>query len=258
MNDLNITIVQADIQWRSNKDNLIRYTKLIENLQDTDLLVFPEMFQTGFCTEPAGVAEKMDGETVRWMKRTAEKYKCAVAGSLIIKENRSYFNRLIFIDPYENMTWYDKRHLFCMEGEESKYTSGNSRLTVPINGWKISFQICYDLRFPVWSRNSDNYDVLINSASWPSNRNDVWTTLLKARAIENQSYVVGVNRIGVDGNNYHYTGNSLVFDPKGTVMGALPESHEGLLSVTLSRDVLDKFRKEFPVLDDRDTYEISI
>jgi predicted amidohydrolase len=259
MNDLKILLVQPDIKWKNIPGNLEKYSRMIDSKDiSADIILFPEMFQTGFCTTPADVAEPMDGSTVRWMKRTAQSFNCAVAGSLVIKENRRYFNRLVYIDQYENLTWYDKRHLFCMEDEESKYTQGLRHLIVPLKGWHLSFQICYDLRFPVWARNKENYDVLINTASWPANRNDVWTTLLRARAIENQSYVAGINRIGTDGNNISYTGNSMVIDPKGRIIGDMPESHEGLLAVTLSGDSLEKYRKDFPVWKDRDNFEITV
>ena len=181
---------------------------------------------------------------------------CAVAGSLIIKEGRRYYNRIVYIDQFENMTWYDKRHLFSISGENVKYTPGLKRLIVPLKGWQINFQTCYDLRFPVWTRNKNDYEVLINLASWPANRADVWKTLLRARSIENQSYTIGVNRVGVDGNNISYTGNSTVFDPRGSIVAEMQESHEGLLSASLSWDTLEIFRNEFPALKDADNFEI--
>jgi predicted amidohydrolase len=223
----------------------------------TDLILLPEMFQTGFCTEPKMIAETMHGDTVRWMKRTAESLNCSVAGSLIIRENRSTFNRLIYIDQYENLTWYDKRHLFKMTGEELQFSAGLNRLLVPLKGWQISFQICYDLRFPVWSRNQDDYDVLVNVANWPAARSEVWNTLLKARAIENQSYVVGVNRVGTDGNGISYTGESVVINPKGIVEGEIQASQESLRTFPLSWDELQDFREKFPVWKDRDQFIVK-
>lgn len=257
MDDLRITIVQPDIKWKAVDDNLIKYSQLLQGIESTDLVVFPEMFQTGFCTDPEDIAENMDGTTVRWMKRTARLMDCAVAGSLVIKDSRHYFNRLIYIDQYENMTWYDKRHLFNMSGEEKKFTRGLNRLVVPLKDWRISFQICYDLRFPVWAKNIHDYDVLINVASWPANRNDVWETILKARAIENQSYVIGVNRVGRDENNIDYIGNSLAVDPKGKLLTALPNPNEGMLKVSLLRAELDDFREKFPVWKDWDDFSIN-
>jgi omega-amidase len=259
MDDLRITLVQSEVMWKNVHENLLHYTALVSGLKShTDLILLPEMFQTGFCSDPETVAETMDGETVRWMKRTAESLACAVAGTLVIRENRRFYNRLVYIDQHENLTWYDKRHLFRMAGEEEKYTTGMARLIVPLKGWQISFQVCYDLRFPVWSSDQNDYDVLINLANWPGERRDVWNTLLRARAIENQSYVAGVNRIGIDGKNVSYTGDSTIIDPKGIVIGELKPSEEGLLTRTLSWNILDEFRKKFPVWKDRDNFEIKI
>ena len=257
MNNLKITLVQPDILWQRASENMAKYSEMFSGLSNTtDIVVLPEMFSTGFCTDPETIAETMDGDTVRWMKRTAESMKCAVAGSLIIREDRHFFNRLIFIDQYENLTWYDKRHLFRMAGEESKFTAGINRLIVPLKGWHVCFQICYDLRFPVWSRNQDDYDVLVTVANWPAARNDVWNTLLKARAIENQSYAIGVNRVGTDGNGVYYTGDSMVINPKGVVIGEFPASKEEIQTITLSRDELNDFREKFPVWKDRDDFKV--
>lgn len=259
MNDLRVTLVQPDIIWQKNQENLLKYSEILDNSPVvTDLLLFPEMFQTGFSVDPSGIAEKMDGESVRWMKRTAERFNCAVAGSLIIKENRRFYNRLIYIDQYENLTWYDKRHLFAYAGEKAKFTAGLRQLIVPLKDWHISFQICYDLRFPVWARNRGDYDVLVNLANWPDSRSEVWTTLLRARAMENQSYVIGVNRVGTDHNNIKYTGKSMVIDPRGKIHSEIAETREGLLSVTLSREELDKYRNDFPAWQDRDNFEIAV
>ena len=255
--NLTVTIVQPDIIWKSIRENLDRYSVMLSgHTAKTDLILFPEMFPTGFSTEPEGIDETMDGYAVRWMKRTAESLKCSVAGSLVIRENRRFFNRLIFIDPYENMTWYDKRHLFRMDGEELKFTAGMERAIVPLKGWNICFQICYDLRFPVWSRNRDDYDVLVYLANWPAARSDVWNILLKARAIENQSYVIGVNRVGTDGNSISYIGESMVINPKGIIAGDFPASKEAVKTFTLSWDDLEEFRKKFPVWKDRDEFRV--
>ena len=257
-NNLRVTIIQPDILWKNIGENLHRYSFMLDRQKAaTDLVLLPEMFSTGFITRPEEVAETMNGSTVRWMKRTAEKHHCSVAGSLIIRENRRFFNRLIYIDQHENLTWYDKRHLFSMEDEESAYTSGMTRLIVPLKGWQISFQICYDLRFPVWARNQNDYDVLVNVANWPVSRDEVWHTLLKARAIENQSYVIGVNRVGTDGNGWTYTGNSMVINSKGEATGKFQKSREGIKTFTLSWDELNEFRKKFPVWKDRDNFAFT-
>jgi omega-amidase len=257
-NDLKVTLVQPDMIWKSTRENLEKYTNLLTaSKEPTDLVLLPEMFQTGFCMEPETLAENMDGATVRWMKRTAESLNCAVAGSLIVRENRRFFNRTVFIDPDENFTWYDKRHLFRMGNEEVKFTSGINRLIVPWKGWRICFQICYDLRFPVWSRNQDDYDLLVYLANWPAARGDVWNILLKARAIENQSFVIGVNRIGTDGNGVSYSGNSLVIHPKGSLIGEMTDTVDAVKTFTLSWEEIKSFREKFPVWRDRDEFEIK-
>lgn len=256
--NLKVTIIQPDIIWKNARENLARYSDMLSGHSGTtDLVLLPEMFPTGFCIEPKGISETMDGDSVRWMKRTAESLKCAVTGSLIIRENRRYFNRAVFIDQYENMTWYDKRHLFSMAGEEAKFNAGLKRLIVPLNGWRICFQICYDLRFPVWSRNQDDYDVLVYLASWPAARSDVWNALLKARAIENQSYVIGVNRIGTDGNGISYIGESMVIHPKGIITGEFQRATEEIKTFTLSLDEINEFREKFPVWKDRDEFTVK-
>jgi predicted amidohydrolase len=215
------------------------------------------MFTTGFITEPAPIAETMDGITVDWMKQTAIQLKCSLAGSLIIKEGKEYYNRLVYSDRAGNISWYDKRHLFRMAGEEAHFTRGMKPLIVTLKEWRISFQICYDLRFPVWSRNRENYEVLVNLANWPSSRDDVWRTLLKARAIENQSYVLGVNRTGMDGNNIAYAGNSLVIDPKGACLLEMKDHAEGISSISLSLQTIVEFREKFPAWKDRDDFTIN-
>lgn len=259
MGNLQVTLVQPAIIWKNAGENIARYTEMITGLHpETDLILLPEMFTTGFCTDPKLIAETMDGDTVRWMKRIAESLKCSVAGSLIIKENRRFFNRLVYIDQYENLTWYDKRHLFRMAGEEEKFSAGKNRLIVPLKDWNISFQLCYDLRFPVWSRNQDDYDVLVNLANWPAARNDAWNTLIKARAIENQSYVIGVNRVGTDGNGIMYTGDSMIINPKGMVVGQMQSSLEEIKTFTLTGDEQDDFRERFPVWKDRDNFKIYV
>lgn len=255
--NLNVIIVQPDIFWEDADANLKMYDEMFSGMTESpDLIVFPEMFQTGLCTEPSNVAEPMDGKTIRWMKRKASAFQCAMAGSMVITEGRKYYNRLIYIDQFENFTWYDKRHLFTIDGEEAKYTPGMHRMIVPLKGWNVCFNICYDLRFPVWSRNRNDYDVLINTANWPSHRDPIWTTLLTARAIENMSYVIGVNRVGRDNNNITYNGNSIVIDPKGNIEAQIKTSQIGILPVVLSWDALDTYRAEFPVWKDWDDFTL--
>lgn len=257
MNDLTIFAFQSDIIWKDVDANLLKYERMVDSIKEkADLLVFPEMFQTGFYTQPADVAEKMDGKTVRWMKSISERFGCSVVGSLVINDGRRYFNRAIYFDSSQNMTWYDKRHLFTVENEEIKYTAGKSKLIVSVKDWMIHFQICYDLRFPVWTKNQNDYDVLINMASWPAARNNVWETLLKARAIENQCYVVGVNRVGTDNNNHTYIGHSMAIGPKGELLESLSENKEGILKITLSGEELEHYRTQFPVWKNWDRFTL--
>lgn len=257
--ELKVIAVQPDIIWEDIDANLKMYDAMLsEPAISPDLILFPEMFQTGLCTQPSKVAEPMDGKTIRWMKRKAEALNCSLAGSMVVSEGKKFYNRLIYIDQYENLTWYDKRHLFTIDGEEEKYTRGLHRIVVPLKGWNLSFIICYDLRFPVWIKNRNDYDVLINVANWPSHRNQLWSTLLTTRAIENMCYVIGVNRVGHDNNDIHYSGNSMVIDPKGVTTAHLKESQKGLLPVTLSWEQLETYRAEFPVWKDWDDFTINI
>ena len=255
--DLTITLIQSDILWKDCDNNLINYNRLLKQLSvKTDLIVLPEMFNTGFCMEPENLAEETDGKTITWMKEKASELNCGIAGSMIISEQQKFHNRLIYTDPYGNIQWYDKRHLFRMGNEESNFVAGKNRLIVKSGEWRVCFQICYDLRFPVWSRNQDDYDILVNCANWPAARDNVWQTLLKARAIENQCYVVGVNRTGTDGNGFEYEGNSMIVDPKGNVMKLLSGKDIKPYTITLSLTELNIFRKSFPAWKDRDIFTI--
>ncbi len=254
---LNIALVQPDSAWLDADKNRKKIDGLIKNLPvQPDLILLPEMFSTGFCTDPAPVAETMDGPTVQWMKNTAVSLHCAIAGSLIINEGEKFYNRLIFSDRH-GMEWYDKRHLFCIDGEESDYTAGTKPLIVNLGLWRIRFLICYDLRFPVWSRNRQNYDLLVYSSSWPAGRSDVWNTLLRARSMENQCFTAGVNRVGKDGNGIGYIGESVLLDPKGKEIAALAPSEEGVISAAISLDELNVFRAKFPVWKDADRFSIG-
>ena len=255
-NLLHITCVQYDVSWENITGNLSKIDQLIEGLK-TDLIVLPEMFATGFSMEPARCAETMSGLSVSWMKNTASKRNIAIMGSLIIAENNNYYNRLVFAYPTGEIDFYDKRHLFTLAGEDALYTSGNSKLIVDYLGWKICPMICYDLRFPVWSRNVENYDVLFYVANWPKPRISAWDTLLKARAIENMSYVIGVNRTGEDANGLSYIGHTHGVDMLGENIGAHDKIEEGIVNLELDKTKLDSIRSKFQFLNDKDSFSIE-
>ena len=255
---LQIAVFQLDSVWENPAANRTSIDQFLLNIQkNTDLVFLPEMFSSGFTLNVTELAEAMDGETIRWMKAHCSTYKLALCGSLIIRENGQYFNRLIFVEPSGKIQYYNKRHLFTMGNEESHFEQGTERLIITYKGWRICPLICYDLRFPVWSRNRNEYDVLFYSANWPQNRKDVWLTLLKARAIENQAFVLGANRVGVDGNSIPYSGNSLLIDPKGVIISAAEDYSETIISGQFSYSELMMFRSEFPVLDDADSFSIG-
>jgi predicted amidohydrolase len=250
-----ITLVQPNVVWKDRDANIEKYNSMLMNLVEaTDLIVFPEMFTTGFCTEPEKLAETMSGVSVSWMRMLSQKLQCSVCGSLIIEENGAFFNRLIIVSPDHTVHCYDKRHLFAISGEERAYQAGTKKLIVSLHGWRFYFQICYDLRFPVWSRNCDDYDVLVNTANWPAARSYVWDTLLRARAIENQCYAVGINRVGRDGNGLRYTGNSKVYGPRGMTLAELTPKKEEIVTVHLPWKEIEEFREGFPVWKDRDKF----
>ncbi len=248
-------IIQLDQVWEDSTANRLKLDEWLQKInKNTDVVFLAEMFNTGFSLNTSALAETMVGETVRWMKQRSAEYGFALCGSLIISENDLYYNRLIFAEPTGEVHFYNKRHLFTMEGEESQFQQGMERIIVLYKGWRICPLICYDLRFPVWARNRNEYDLLVYSASWPQARDEVWNTLLKARAIENQAYVVGANRVGVDGNSIGYSGNSQVIDPKGSVLAMTEEYVENIVVVPLSYNELLRFRLDFPVLNDVDSF----
>ncbi len=254
---LNITIVQPDMVWEDKQANLDNYEALIKGMSEKkEVVVLPEMFATGFSMSAKSLAEPMDGMCVQWMKRVAREQRCILTGSLIIEEEGNIYNRLLWVQPDGNIGTYDKRHLFGYAGEDVHYTPGNKRLMVSVKGFRICLLICYDLRFPVWARNkADGYDALIYVANWPARRSLAWRTLLQARAIENMSYVVGVNRVGNDANGHEYVGESSVFGPLGEQIwqgDAQPCVH----TVTLEQDVVRQTREQLPFLKDADHFII--
>ncbi len=255
---LNITIIQSDIVWNNPTENRRIFTKKITSISSTiDIVVLPEMFTTGFSMHPEKSAESMNEKTVLWMRKLAKEQQLAIIGSLIIKEDKKYYNRLIFAHPNGEIDTYDKRHLFTYGGEDKVYITGNKRLIVEYKGWKICPMICYDLRFPVWSRNNDDYDILIYVANWPKPRISAWDTLLKARAIENMCYVIGLNRVGVDANKLEYVGHSQVLDMLGKKLINNDIEKETIFQVPLDKKKLIEIRNKFQFLNDKDSFSIE-
>jgi omega-amidase len=263
-NVLNVSIVQSRIHWLDIPANLDWYASRLEQLNArTDLIVLPEMFNTGFSMDAAQFAETMVGPTVQWMSEKSAKHQAAVVGSIMIQENGQFFNRLIWMFPDGRFEYYDKRHLFRMAGEHKTYSAGRSRLIIQYKGWKICPMVCYDLRFPVWSRNrlinnEFDFDCLVYIANWPEKRSHAWKSLLIARAIENQCYVVGVNRVGADGNQIQYSGDSGVFDFLGQKCSTTERFGDRVETVTLHKEQLREFRQNFPALLDADQFSINL
>ncbi|HUS86545.1 MAG TPA: amidohydrolase [Bacteroidales bacterium] len=254
---MKVTLVQADLKWEDPGVNRDCLHKLINSEKDTDLVIIPEMFTTGFTMRSTDLAEDARGETLTWMHDIARKGDFGLAGSFIFREDKNYYNRLIFMKPDGSYSSYDKGHLFRMEKEDLYYQKGDNRLIEHFRGVNVNFQICYDLRFPVWSRNRDNeYDLLVYVANWPETRRKVWKTLLIARAIENQCFVAGVNRIGSDGKGICYSGDSVVIDPKGNKIAKVEPYSEGVTSVEISIDYLNTFRQKFPAWKDADNFSL--
>ena len=254
---LRIDMVQADLVWEDRKANLAMLSSMLKDLEGhPDLIILPEMFTTGFSMKPEVLAEEENGEGLRWMQQTAGTRNCAVTGSLIIKEKGHYFNRLFWVFPDGNYAVYDKRHLFTLAGEEKHYTAGKSQLLIDYKGWKIMPLICYDLRFPVWSRNVFDYDLAIYVANWPERRRYPWQQLLRARAIENMAFVIGVNRCGTDGNGVFHTGDSACVGPLGETLAEARPGEPQVLTVDIDRETIRNTRKKFGFLNDRDRFTI--
>jgi omega-amidase len=257
-NELKIVGIQADLAWENPQQNRIFFLEKIKALDtDVDLIVLPEMFTTGFTMHPEKVAEKMEGLSVSWMQKIAQEKQTALCGSLVISENGAFYNRLVFVHPSGAIETYNKRHSFTLAGEDKVYTAGTKKISIAYKGWKICPLICYDLRFPVWARNTDNYDLLIFMANWPIARIKAWDVLLKARAIENMSYVIGINRTGADANNYSYSGNSLVINYLGEELSNLKKNEVGVVQATIVKSSQDTVRKKLGFLKDMDSFEIS-
>ena len=255
---LTIALLQTEITWENKANNFCHIQNLLAGVPgDTQLAVLPEMFSTGFSKQSGLLAEDTAGETVRWMQKTAGEFQLVLAGSLMIYSDGKIWNRFIFAFPNGKIDYSDKRHIFSMGFENKSFTSGTERRIVVVNGFRILPQICYDLRFPVFSRNQGDYDILLNCANWPAPRAEVWNILLKARAIENQAYVAGVNRTGTDGNGIRYNGGSRLLDSRGNDMVTPVEGEETILTARLSKPSLIRFRQKFPVLGDQDKFLLS-
>jgi len=281
MPPLTITLIQPDLRWEDKAANLQHFETLIDGIREnTHLVVLPEMFSTGFSMRPEALAEHMEGPTIVWMKQMAARKKVILTGSVIIEEKGRYFNRLIWMLPNGQYGTYDKRHRFAYAGEHEHYTAGHKRLIASVNGWRVNLLICYDLRFPVWSRQQlqepleppaaggtvplkapgstpePEFDLLIYVANWPERRSHAWKTLLQARAIENQSYVTGVNRVGNDGNNIYHSGDSMIIDPLGEILYHAADK-ESIFTFTLQREKLEEVRSRFPFWKDADRFTIE-
>jgi omega-amidase len=261
MNDsLNITLIQAPLHWEDIDANLKMFSEKIASIkEETDMILLPEMFSTGFSMNAATLAEDMNGRTLQWMKQMAAEKNCVITGSFIAKEGNKFYNRLVWMRSDGSFELYDKRHMFRLADEGHTYTPGSKKIYTEIKGWKILPLVCYDLRFPVWSRRTkqEDYDLLLYVANWPERRGHAWRQLLMARAIENQSYVAGLNRISDDGNNIYHSGDSVVHDFKGEQLSKTKPHEESVETITLSKVPLNEFRKTFAFIEDADQFTIT-
>jgi len=256
--ELKIALIQSDLVWENPEQNRVNFTKKIVVLSEhVDVIVLPEMFTTGFTMNAQAVAETMEGTTVSWMKDLASKKNAAIVGSIVILENNKFYNRLLFVEPCGYISFYNKRHTFTLVGEEKVYTSGKEKVIIHYKGWKIRPLICYDLRFPVWARNTEDYDVLLYVANWPKTRVSAWDTLLKARAIENMSYCIGVNRIGIDGVNSEYSGHSATYNVLGDAITDFKPNVADTQIITLEKRHISAYRNKLKFLDDRDSFNLN-
>ena len=256
MQNLAVKIIQPDLIWESPQENRENLEKLISHGKKANLIVLPEMFTTGFTMDASKWAEEKDGVTTQWLQKMAKNHNAVVTGSIIIKENEKFYNRLLWVKPDGSYSEYSKKHLFRLAKEERTYSPGDKKIVEEINGWRISPFICYDLRFPVWIRNKEEYDLAIFVANWPERRSTAWKTLLRARAIENLCFVVGCNRSGTDGNDIFYSGDSALIGPDGEEMSEITNK-EGLIDLELDLYDLQVFRRKFQFYRDRDSFTIN-
>ena len=264
MQTLTVSLVQGATRWHDAPANREYYGGLVRGAPQSDLFVLPETFLSGFTNDTLGNAETMDGESVAWLRALATEVNATITGSLVIREGETVYNRLLWVSPNGDLAYYDKRHLFRMAGEHTRYGGGRERLIVELKGWRILPQVCYDLRFPVWLRNGRNegaaggmdYDLSLFVANWPSPRRGPWRTLLRARAIENLAYTIGVNRVGVDGNNHPYAGDSAIIDPVGEPLIELGPV-EQVVTVNIDPAPLLAHRERFPAWMDADAFALK-
>lgn len=256
--DLTVSIIQTELAWEDKKTNFKHFDDLINTIElNTDLIILPEMFSTGFSMNAKNLYDVPEGETLTWLRHHAKTKQAAITGSTIIKDGKNYYNRLFFVEPSGDYKTYDKRHLFTLAGEQNYYSAGQEKLIVDYKGWKICPLVCYDLRFPVWIRNQEDYDLLIFVANWPAMRIKAWDSLLEARAIENMSYTIGVNRIGKDGNGYPYIGHSAIYDALGEKITTDLFEEAFIETKTLSKQDLFNTRQKLGFLKDRDKFKVN-
>ncbi len=258
VDNLKVTLIQIPLVWEAANENRTAIEELLRtSVGASDLILLPEMFTSGFTMQPKNVAEPMNGSTLQWMQLLAQKHQAAIGGSLVIQENNQYYNRFLLVTPEGEIDYYDKRHTFTLAGEHKVYKAGENDGLIHYKGWKICLRICYDLRFPVWSRNTSDYDVLIYVANWPQPRIQAWDTLLKARAIENMAYCIGVNRVGTDPNGHQYPGHSAAYDPLGNLITDKISEETLLLNASLDHQSLQVQRRHLPFLKDKDSFALN-
>lgn len=256
-NELQIALLQSNLVWENPEVNRQNFNAKIASISNAvDLIILPEMFTSGFTMNANEIAESMSGETISWMVNISKEKDIAITGSLIIKENNNYFNRLIFVHPNGQIDTYDKRHSFTLAGEHNIYKAGEKQVIIDFKGWKLKPLICYDLRFPVWARNTEDYDLLFYVANWPKVRISAWDALLKARSIENMSYCIGINRVGLDGNNHEYPGHSAAYDVLGNRIDSIPNNEEAIEIITLSKSHIESYRNKLGFLKDKDDFNL--
>ena len=258
MDKLKVALIQSEIVWENAEQNRINFSAVINSIkEDVDLVVLPELFSTGFSMNPEPIAESMEGKTVKWMQALASKKQSAITGSIVTKVDNNYYNRLLFVHPSGEINIYDKKHTFTFAGEDKAFASGTKKLIVDYNGWKICPLVCYDLRFPVWSRNVEDYDVLLYTANWPTPRMIAWKSLLKARAIENMCYCIGVNRVGSDNLGNEFSGHSRAYDVMGEKISTIQPNKEQIEVVVLDKNHIISNREKFQFLNDRDSFTLK-